>query len=363
MSVFDHPEFDGHESVHWFSDRASGLRAIIAIHSTALGPAGGGCRRWTYASDADALTDALRLSRGMTYKSAVAGLRFGGGKGVILAAPDAPKTPELMAAFGRAVDSLGGRYVTAEDVGMTVEDMRQVRSQTRYVSGLPPRGKAAGGDPGPWTALGVFLGLSAAVRFADGSDDLGGLTIAVQGAGSVGLQLCRHLHEAGARLLVADVNAEHLERIRAALPVTVLSAEEILFADADVLAPCALGNILDERTIPRIRARVIAGSANNQLSCNADGLLLHRRGIVYAPDYVINAGGIISCGLEFYGGSTEDELRQAIARIPERLTTIFEESKAGGRPTSEVADDWARRIVAAGRASGVTELSRPKRAG
>jgi leucine dehydrogenase len=349
MSVFDHSEFDRHESIHYFSDEATGLRAIIAIHSTALGPAGGGCRRWVYASDAEALTDALRLSRGMTYKSAVAGLRFGGGKGVILAADDAPKTPELIAAFGRAVDSLGGRYVTAEDVGMTIQDMRQVRGQTRYVSGLPPRGKAAGGDPGPWTALGVFLGLQAAVRFATGADRLAGLRIAVQGVGSVGLQLCRYLHAAGAELLVADVDAEHLERARAELPLTEVPPDDILFVDADVLAPCALGNILDDHSIPRIRAPVIAGAANNQLATDAHGMLLTGRGILYAPDYVINAGGIISCGLEYFGGSTEEELRQAIARIPQRLTTIFNEAKASGRPTSEVADAWARRIVAAGR--------------
>jgi leucine dehydrogenase len=181
--------------------------------------------------------------------------------------------------------------------------------------------------------------------------------------GSVGLQLCRHLHEAGAQLTVADVNSVHLERIRAELPVSELPPDEILFADADVLAPCALGNVFDAETIPQLRARVIAGAANNQLSCDADGQLLYDRGIVYAPDYVINAGGIISCGLEYYGGSTEEELRQAIALIPDRLATIFDESRATGRPTSEVADAWARRIVAAGRANGVVELSRPTRVG
>lgn len=349
MSVFDHPEYDGHESIHFFDDKASGLRAIIAIHSTALGPAGGGCRRWTYAGDAEALTDALRLSRGMTYKSAVAGLGFGGGKGVIMASGSAPKTPQLMAAFGRAVDSLGGRYVTAEDVGMTVEDMRQVRHETRYVSGLPPQGNAAGGDPGPWTALGVFLGLLAAVRFTGRTDGAAGLRVAVQGIGSVGLQLCRYLHRAGAELLVADVDPAHLERARAEFPFTELPPGEILFADADVIAPCALGNILNPQSIPRIRARVIAGAANNQLATDADGALLASRNILYAPDYVINAGGIISCGLEYFGGSSEADLREAIGRIPERLTAIFEESKRSGRPTSAVADDWARRIVAARR--------------
>ncbi|MEJ8567150.1 Leu/Phe/Val dehydrogenase [Elongatibacter sediminis] len=348
MSVFDHPEFDDHESITWFSDSDTGLRAIVAIHSTVLGPAGGGVRRWAYASDAEALTDALRLSRGMTYKSAVAGVRFGGGKGVILASEDAPKSPELMAAFGRAVEALGGRYVTAEDVGMTVEDMRLVREQTAYVSGLPPVEQSAGGDPGPWTAMGVFLGLKAAVAFARGSDDLKGLRVAVQGVGSVGMQLCRYLNEAGAELQVADVNARNLDRARSELPVTVVSPDDILYTDADVLAPCALGNILDADSIPRIRAGVIAGAANNQLSTEDDGRLLTERGILYAPDYVINAGGIISCGLEYHGGASEADLREAIHRIPERLTKIFEESRSGGRPTSEVADAWARRIVAEG---------------
>jgi leucine dehydrogenase len=324
MGVFDHAEFDNHESLHYFQDEATGLQAIIAVHSTALGPAAGGCRRWTYASDADALTDALRLSRGMTYKNAVAGLQFGGGKSVILASPNAPKSPRLFAAFGRAVESLGGRYITAEDVGCSVDDMRHVREETEFVSGLPQNGSSAGGDPSPWTALGCFEGIEAAVEARLGKDSLKGLRVAVQGVGHVGLYLCRQLHEAGAELLVSDVNPDHLELIKAELPLT-------------------------STTIPRIRAKVIAGAANNQLATAADGARLAERGILYAPDYVINAGGIISVAGEYYGSSSEDEVRADVCRIRDRLQSIFDEAKSTGRPTNEVADELARKLVAAAR--------------
>jgi leucine dehydrogenase len=349
MGVFDHAEFDNHESLHYFQDEATGLQAIIAVHSTALGPAAGGCRRWTYASDADALTDALRLSRGMTYKNAVAGLQFGGGKSVILASPNAPKSPRLFAAFGRAVESLGGRYITAEDVGCSVDDMRHVREETEFVSGLPQNGSSAGGDPSPWTALGCFEGIEAAVEARLGKDSLKGLRVAVQGVGHVGLYLCRQLHEAGAELLVSDVNPDHLELIKAELPVIEVAPSELLYADVDVLAPCALGNVLTSTTIPRIRAKVIAGAANNQLATAADGARLAERGILYAPDYVINAGGIISVAGEYYGSSSEDEVRADVCRIRDRLQSIFDEAKSTGRPTNEVADELARKLVAAAR--------------
>ncbi len=347
MSVFNHAEFDNHESLHFFQDEISGLRAIIAVHSTALGPAAGGCRRWTYASDADALTDALRLSRGMTYKNAVAGLKFGGGKAVILASDDAPKSPELYRAFGRAVDSLGGRYVTAEDVGCTVEDMRYVREQTKFVSGLPQSAGDAGGDPSPWTALGCFQGIQAAAESRLDTDSLEGLRVAVQGVGHVGIYLCRLLHEAGAELIVSDVNQEHLDLIQAEMPVTVVAPSELLYADADVLAPCALGNILTSTTIPKLRAKIIAGAANNQLATAEDGTRLAERDILYAPDYVINAGGIISVAAEYYGASSEDEVRGDVCRIRERLQAIFDEASSSGRPTNALADEMARNLVAA----------------
>jgi leucine dehydrogenase len=347
MGVFKHAEFDNHESLHFFQDDATGLQAIIAIHSTALGPAAGGCRRWIYTSDADALTDALRLSRGMTYKNAVAGLKFGGGKAVILGNENAPKSAALFTAFGRAVDSLGGRYITAEDVGCSVDDMRHVREQTEFVSGLPQSGSSAGGDPSPWTAIGCLQGIEAAVHARLGKDSLKGVRVAVQGVGHVGLHLCRLLHEAGAELFVSDVNRDNLKATSAELPVTIVAPTELLSADVDVLAPCALGNILTSTTIPRIKATVIAGAANNQLATAADGARLAERDILYAPDYVINAGGIISVAREYYGSSSEDEVRADVYRIRDRLQAIFDEAKSSGRPTNELADELARNLVAA----------------
>jgi leucine dehydrogenase len=346
MPVFDHPDFDQHESLHFVQDPKSGLKAIIAIHSTALGPAAGGCRRWQYASDADALTDALRLSRGMTYKNAVAGLEFGGGKSVILADDNAPKSPELFHAFGRVVESLGGKYITAEDVGCSVEDMRQVNEVTGYVSGLPRSGGNAGGDPSPLTALGVFLGIEAAVESRLGADSLKGIRVAVQGVGHVGLHLCRLLHEAGAILTVSDVNRENLKLAKNELPVTEIAPANLLYADVDVLAPCALGNILTSQTIPKLKASIVAGAANNQLATEADGARLADRNILYAPDYVINAGGIINVAREYYGGSSEEEVRTEIGGIPERLKLIFDEAKTSKQPTNIIADELARRIVA-----------------
>lgn len=348
MGVFDHPEFDQHESLLYVQDPDSGLKAIVAIHSTALGPAAGGCRRWQYANDDNALTDALRLSHGMTYKNAIAGLKFGGGKAVILADEAAPKSAELFRAFGRAVEGLGGRYVTAEDVGCSVDDMRYVKEETSYVSGLPKSGDSAGGDPSPLTALGVFLGLQSAVRSKLGIDSLDGIRVAVQGVGHVGLNLCHLLHEAGAKLIVADVNREHLQQARDELPVTEVSPSELLYSDVDILAPCALGNILTSVTIPKLRAKIIAGAANNQLATEADGARLSDRDILYAPDYVINAGGIVNVAHEYYGESSEERVRAEIARIPERLDAIFAKAETTGQPTNIIADEWARRIVASG---------------
>ncbi len=345
MSVFEHPGFDRHDSVHHFRDEATGLRAIIAVHSTALGPAAGGCRRWRYADEGAALTDALRLSRGMSYKNAVAGLPFGGGKAVILASDDAPKTPELFAAFGKAVASLGGRYITAEDVGVSVEDMREVRRVTEFVSGLPQSGEHAGGDPSPWTALGVFLGIQTAAGARLGQSSLDGVRVAVQGVGHVGLHLCRLLHEAGAKLVVADVDPDHLAAVRDEMPVEEVAPDAVLESDVDVLAPCALGGVLSAETIPRLRAKIVAGAANNQLATEADGVRLAERDILYAPDYVINAGGIISVAREYLGESSGTEVRAEVSRIPDRLHEIFAQAKSTGRPTNELADELARRIV------------------
>ncbi len=266
---------------------------------------------------------------------------------MILGNENAPKSAALFTAFGRAVDSLGGRYITAEDVGCSVDDMRHVREQTEFVSGLPQSGSSAGGDPSPWTAIGCLQGIEAAVHARLGKDSLKGIRVGVQGVGHVGLHLCRLLHEAGAALVVSDVNRENLKAASAELPVTVVGPTELLSADVDVLAPCALGNILTSTTIPRIKATVIAGAANNQLATAADGARLAERDILYAPDYVINAGGIISVAREYYGSSSEDEVRADVYRIRDRLQAIFDEAKSSGRPTNELADELARNLVAA----------------
>lgn len=342
----------GHESVHHFQDTASGLRAIIAIHSTALGPAAGGCRMWHYDSEAEAMTDVLRLSRGMTYKNAMAGLPLGGGKAVVLAggrrAPDA----ELFRAFGRCVDALGGRYITAEDVGVSVDNMRAVEQVTPFVAGLPGPGNSAGGDPSPWTADGVFLGILAAVEHRLGTKSLEDMKIAVQGVGKVGYDLCRQLREAGARLIVSDVSADNVLRAQQAFGARAVAPEEILYQDVEVLAPCAMGAVLDAQSIPRIKAAVIAGCANNQLATADDGSRLAERNILYAPDYVINGGGIISVALEYMRDKTIDDTREQIARIPARLTEIFETAAAQNKPTNVVADLMAERLVAAAEAHG-----------
>jgi len=341
MDLFTLPDFDGHEQVVFGHDGASGLRAVIAIHSTALGPAAGGCRMWTYRCADEALTDALRLARGMSYKNAMAELGLGGGKAVILGDSRRDKSPQLFAAFGRLVDSLGGRYITAEDVGTTTGDMAQVARQTSFVSGLKRAAGEVGGDPGPKTALGVFLGIQAAVRFQLGRE-LDGLTIAVQGLGGVGRPLCRLLADAGARLKVADARAELAEQVRVELGAVVVAPGVIAAEEADVLAPCALGAVLNESSIPQLRVRVVAGAANNQLARADDGYALMKAGILYAPDYVINAGGIISVAHEYRGGGAETEVRADIEKIPRRLTMIFERAGREGLPTSVVADRMAR---------------------
>lgn len=357
MGVFDHREFDQHDSVHFFEDRATGLKAIIAIHSTALGPAAGGCRRWQYASEADAITDALRLSRGMSYKNAVAEVPFGGGKSVILASDSAPRSPELFRAFGRAIDSLGGIYITAEDVGVSTEDMQYVGEVTRFVSGLPKKGTSAGGDPSPFTALGVFLGIEATARKRLGSDSVKGLRVAVQGVGHVGYNLCRLLVDAGAVVEVADVNSRNLKRVTDEFPVKTVSPKDIVFADVDIFAPCALGNVLTSATIPKIRAKVIAGAANNQLATEDDGARLTEHGILYAPDYVINAGGIINVAHEYLGNSDDDRVRADVEKIPERLESIFATAEASGKPTNIVANELARRLVNEKRRSYEQEIT------
>ena len=343
-----YPDFDAHEALQFVTDRASGLSAIIAMHSTHLGPAAGGTRFWHYAEDADALTDALRLSRGMSYKNAMAGLPLGGGKAVILAGSDRAKSPDLLAAFGRAIDRLGGNYVTAEDVGMSVADMITIRSQTKFVAGLPAEGGDVGGDPGPHTSLGVFLGIKAAVKRALGKDSLTGLHIALQGAGSVAGGVARHAAAEGARLSIADVDEGRVQRLADETGAAIVSPDDILALGADVLSPCALGAILTEASIAALNVPIVAGGANNQLATREDGQLLAARGILYAPDYVINAGGIINVSTEYLDDGDADLVRRRIEAIPGRLETIWATSAATGRDPAAVADTMAQKLIGRG---------------
>lgn len=345
VAVSDSPGFDDHEAVIFCNDDDAGLRAIIAIHSTVLGPALGGCRVWSYASDDEALTDVLRLSRAMTYKHALAETGQGGGKCVVIADAGRDKTRALFHALGRFVDDLGGRYVIAEDVGTSVEDIAMVREVTPHVAGLADGGS---GDPSPVTAYGVLVGLKAAVRHRLGRGDLAGLKVAVQGLGHVGAALCGQLHEAGVALFVSDLDGDRERSAAEAFGAQVVAGDAIYGLDVEVFAPCALGGILNDATVPELRAAIVAGAANNQLENARHGAALAARGILYAPDYVINAGGIINISFE---GDGYDPAR-AMARtegIHETLLRIFEVADAEGQPTNAVADRLAReRIAAAG---------------
>ncbi len=345
-AIWDMPDFDAHESVHLFEDAASGLRAVIALHSTHLGPGAGGTRFWHYADKQAAITDALRLSRGMSYKNAMAGLPLGGGKGVILAGAGGLKTPELLAAFGRAIESLGGQYVTAEDVGMSDADMVAIAGETRHVSGLPVvDANAAGGDPGPFTARGVYLGIKAAAKERLGSSDMAGLHVAIQGVGSVGGGVARLLAAEGAKLTLADLNESRRDALAAETGADVTGVDAILGVKADIFSPNALGAILTAHSISELNVAIIAGGANNQMATPADASRVFDRGILYAPDYVINAGGIINVGMEYLGGSTIDDVNSRIDGIPERLHRIWEVSAADKVPAAMVADQMARALI------------------
>ena len=341
--LFDAADFDAHEGVHYFADAATGLRAIIAVHSTHLGAAAGGCRWWTYADDRAALTDALRLSRGMSYKNAMAGLPMGGGKAVVL--KDAPKTDALLEAFGGAIESLGGAYVTAEDVGMSDADMSVIARRTRHVSGLPVAGGAAGGNPGPSTAEGVFVGMRAAVRHKLGRDGFAGVHVAIQGLGSVGAALAGKLAAAGARLTVADLEPARAARVAADTGATAVANDAIMTQAADVFSPNALGAVLTADSIAALDVAIVAGAANNQLATPDDGARVAARGILYAPDYVINAGGIINVVAEYLGNGNAASVAAQIARIEGRLAQIFGEADASGQATDAVADAMARRLI------------------
>lgn len=346
MSVFDHPDFDGHELVAWKSDPRSGLQAIIAIHSTCLGPALGGCRMFPYASGDAALSDVLRLSRGMTYKAALAGLPSGGGKAVIIGDPASDKTRELLLAMGEFVDAMGGQYITAEDSGTNVADMAVFAERTGFVSGINSD-EEYGGDPSPTTAYGVFCGIRAAVAHRLNTD-LQGVRVAVQGVGKVGYHLVRLLVNAGAEVFAADLAADHVKRVEQEFAVQPLAVDGWTAAPVDVLAPCALGDVINPASLDGLRASIIAGAANNQLASPQMGQALQQRNILYAPDYVINAGGLIHVFCQTHGISDGMRIHSKVEKIGDTLTAIFQRAQQLDCATSDIADQRAGEIIAAG---------------
>jgi leucine dehydrogenase len=340
---------EGYEDVVRCEDPASGLKAVIAIHDTTLGPALGGMRMWPYASWDDAIFDVLRLSRGMTYKSAVADTGLGGGKSVVIGNPKTDKSPGLFQAVGRFVNALEGRYITAEDVGTSVEDMVEVRKETKWVTGLP-LGMGSSGDPSPWTALGVFRGMKACLEDAFGSGEIRGQTVAIQGCGHVGAYLAELLHEAGADLLVADISHEKVKAVADKTGARIVDPAEILFTKCDILAPCALGAVVNDESLPHFRTRIIAGAANNILLREEHGQRLMEAGILYAPDYVINAGGIINVSIEVHGPYDQGKAQAKVENIYHALKRVFEIAKRNGIPTNEASNHVAEERLAAGRA-------------
>ena len=344
MEITDIPTL-GYERVVKAVDKASGLHAIIAVHDTTLGPALGGLRMWPYEGEKEALFDVLRLSRGMTFKSAIAHTGLGGGKAVMMGDPKKVKSEALYLAMGRFIDSLGGKYITAEDVNTSIHDLEIIRRATKHVTGLE-RKDGGSGNPSPYTAYGVFLGIRAALGWAFGNDDPKGRSVAIQGVGAVGSALCSRLRAAGATVLAADRNQEALARVCKETGAQPVDERAVLSAQVDVFAPCALGAVIHDQTIPGFQTPIIAGAANNLLLEPRHGKMLQDRGILYAPDYVINAGGIINVGCEFLkGGYDEKESLVRIERIPKALKELWTISKDKKIPPSEAADHLAERIV------------------
>lgn len=347
MTVFTNPSFDGHEQVLFCNNSTTGLRAIIAIHNTTLGPALGGCRMYPYATDDEALRDVLRLSKGMSYKNSLAGLPLGGGKSVIIGDPHKDKTPEMMLAMGRFIDSLGGRYVGAEDSGTNVDDLKMMSHTTTSISGIKSRidehGIVLSGDPSPQTARGVFAGMVAAVKYKFAAKSLDGLTVAIQGFGNVGQVLGKLLVEAGARIIVAEPIKENHEVVYS-LGGTIVGLDAIMTTKADIFAPCAMGAILNEQTIMDLKVSIVAGAANNQLDVVHDAVYFDRRRILYAPDYVINAGGVIYVYHEENPVSA-GVLFSKIDGIEKTLNKIFARADMDGNTTAAVADRMAQDIL------------------
>lgn len=346
MSVFDNREYDNHEQVLFCRDTTSGLFAIIAIHDTTLGPAAGGCRMWPYATMSEAVYDVLRLSRAMSYKNALAGLPLGGGKAVIIGDPLKEKNEKLLMSFARYVQKLGGQYYAAEDIGIGVEDVEVFAKASDYIFGL-----ARTGDPSPFTAIGCFHGIRASVQHKLKRDTLKGLMVAVQGVGKVGQHLCKILYEAGAGLIVADVNSEAVAYAVKNYGAKAVAPSEIYTQEADIFSPCAMGGTINDNTIPQLKASIVAGSANNQLAEARHDKMLHDRGILYAPDYVINAGGMLNASGDIFGEYDVNEVMKKISGLYDVTLRIFETAQQEGRLTSEVADELARQKIAEGKVS------------
>lgn len=344
MLTFELIEKHGeHEEVIYCHNKDVGLKAIIAIHNTTLGPALGGTRMWNYENEEDALVDVLRLSKGMTYKAAAAGLNLGGGKAVIIGNPKTDKSEALFRAFGAYVNSLRGKYITAEDVGTTVNDMEYIFMETPYVTGIP---KAFGGsgDPSPYTAHGTFMGIKASVKKKLGLDSVKGLRVAVQGLGNVGYHLCGFLHKEGAQLIVADIDMDKVNKVKDQYGATVTSPEDIVTIDCDVFAPCALGAVVNDNTLPQIKCKIIAGGANNVLAEPRHGDALRELGILYAPDYVINAGGLMNVFVELEGYSS-DRAFEKTTQVYDNLMKVFAISEADNVPTYVAANRLAEQRI------------------
>jgi leucine dehydrogenase len=354
MKIFDYMEKYDYEQLILCQDQSSGLKAIICIHDTTLGPALGGTRMWTYNSEEEAIEDALRLARGMTYKNAAAGLNLGGGKTVVIGDPKKDKSEAMFRALGRFIQGLNGRYITAEDVGTTVEDMDIIHMETRYVTGVSPA-FGSSGNPSPVTAYGVYVGMKAAAKEAFGDDSLKGKVIAIQGVGHVAYSLCQHLHKEGAKLIVTDINKDNVNRAVQEFGAEAVSPDKIYDVECDIFSPCALGAIINDETIERLKCKVVAGSANNQLKEDRHGDMLEQKGIVYAPDYVINAGGVINVADELYGYNRERAMKRVEA-IYDNILKVFEIAKRDGIPSYKAADRMAEERIEAMRKTRSTFL-------
>ncbi len=342
--IFERLEQYDYEQVVFCHDKASGLKAIIAIHDTTLGPALGGCRMWPYASEEEAIDDALRLARGMTYKNAAAGLNLGGGKTVIIGDPKTDKSEALFRALGRYVQSLNGRYITAEDVGTSVADMDTIHEETDFVVGLS-ESFGSSGNPSPMTAVGVYKAMKRTAKEAFGSDSLEGKTVSVQGVGNVSYSLCEYLHEEGAHLIVTDINQESIDRAVKAFDAKAVAPDEIYSVEADIFAPCALGGILNDDTIPQLKVKAVCGSSNNQLrETEKHASMLADRGIIYAPDFVVNSGGVINVADELHGYN-EGRATKKVEEIYDQMDQVFEIAKRDNISTALAADRMAEERI------------------